>query len=125
MSVKAAAARLGVGRPALSNLLNGKAALSPKMALRLERAFGASRTELLELQASHDDERHRQEGGAVAVGRYVPTFLTIKAHDIAAWAEQVAAREHLPVLLRKLIHGTGRDLECVDFPGFDNSQRPG
>lgn len=125
MSVKAAAARLGVGRPALSNLLNGKAALSPKMALRLERAFGASRTELLALQASHDDERHRQEGGAVAVGRYVPTFLTIKAHDIAAWAEQVAAREHLPVLLRKLIHGTGRDLECVDFPGFDNSQRPG
>lgn len=125
MSVKAAAARLGVGRPALSNLLNGKAALSPKMALRLERAFGANRAELLELQASHDDKRHRQEESAVAVGGYVPTFLKIKAHDIAAWAERTAAREHLPVLLRKLIHATGRGLERVDFPGFDNSQRPG
>ena len=125
MSVKAAAARLGVGRPALSNLLNGKAALSPKMALRLERAFGANRAELLELQASHDDRRRSQEESAVAVGGYVPTFLTIKAHDIAAWAERTAAREHLPVLLRKLIHATGRGLERVDFPGFDNNQRPG
>ena len=72
MSVKAAAARLGVGRPALSNLLNGKAALAPKMALRLERAFGTSRAELLELKASHDDKRHRQEESTVAVGGYVP-----------------------------------------------------
>ena len=125
MSIKAAAARLGVGRPALSNLLNDKAALSPKMALRLERVFGASRAGLLQLQASHDDECHRQEENAVAVGGYVPTFLTIKAHDIVAWAERTAAREHLPVLLRKLIHATGRDLERVDFPGFDNSQRLG
>lgn len=125
MSVKAAAVRLGVGRPALSNLLNGKAALSPKMALRLERVFGANRAELLALQALHDDQRHRREGSAVAVGGYVPPFLTIKAHDIAAWAELTAAREHLPVLLRKQIHATGRDLERVDFPGFDNSQRPG
>ena len=41
MSVKDAAKRLGIGRPALSNFLNGKSALSPEMALRLEKAFGA------------------------------------------------------------------------------------
>ena len=40
MSVKEAANRLGVGRPALSNLLNGNAALSADMALRLEKSFG-------------------------------------------------------------------------------------
>jgi Plasmid maintenance system antidote protein len=37
MSVKEAAERLGVGRPALSNFLNGKSSLSPEMAVRLER----------------------------------------------------------------------------------------
>ena len=124
MSVTDAAARLGVGRPALSNVLNGKATLSPKMALRLERAFDVSRAKLLELQASQDDKRG--EESAVAVRRYVPTFLTIKARDIANWAEDwISTREHLPVLLRKLVHATGRDLERTDFPGHDSSQRPG
>ena len=125
MSVKDAAARLGVGRPALSNVLNGKASLSPTMALRLERAFGADSDALLELQASQDKARRRDEGKGVAVRGYVPSFLTIKAHDIERWASTNGAREGLPVLLRKLVHATGRDLARVDFPGFDNSQRPG
>jgi addiction module HigA family antidote len=42
LSVKAAAELLGVGRPALSNLLNGNAALSSEMALRIEKTFGVS-----------------------------------------------------------------------------------
>ena len=125
MSVTDAAARLGVGRPALSNLLNGKASLSQDMALRLERAFGADREELLELQATCDRARRGDQEKKVAVRGYVPSFLTLKAHDIERWAESIAAREHLPVLLRKLVHGTGRDLKRVDFPGFDNSQRRG
>src|SRR6267378_2283544 len=54
LSVKAAAQLLGVGRPALSNLLNGKAALSPEMALRLAKTFGASQKELLRMQAEFD-----------------------------------------------------------------------
>ena len=52
MSVKQAASRLGVGRPALSNLLNGNAALSPDMAVRLEKSFGANRQKLLHMQAA-------------------------------------------------------------------------
>ena len=40
LTVSQAAKILGVGRPALSNLLNGKASLSPEMALRIEKAFG-------------------------------------------------------------------------------------
>ena len=35
------------------------------------------------------------------------------------------ARSCLPVLLRKLVHTTGHDLDNVDFPGYDNSQRHG
>ena len=125
MSVKEAAARLGVGRPALSNLLNGKASLSPTMALRLERAFGADGDALLELQATDAKVNRRDEERTVAVRGYVPSFGTIKAQDVEHWANSICAREHLPVLLRKLVHATGRDLERADFPGFDNSQRPG
>ena len=125
MSVKEAAARLGVGRPALSNLLNGRASLSPKMATRLHRAFGADREELLQLQAAEDGERIREDEKAVAVRGYVPNFLTIKARDIERWADSIDARSHLAVLLRKLVHATGRDLTRVDFPGFDDSERMG
>ena len=125
MSVTEAAARLGVGRPALSNLLNGRASLSPKMATRLQRAFGADREELLQLQAAEDGERIREDEKAVAVRGYVPSFLTIKARDIERWADSIDARSRLAVLLRKLVHATGRDLTRVDFPGFDDSERPG
>ena len=40
LTVTAAAEALGVSRPALSSLLNGKAGLSGDMALRMEKAFG-------------------------------------------------------------------------------------
>ena len=51
MSVTDAAKQLGVGRPALSNLLNGRAALSNEMAVRLEKAFGVRRQVLLDRQS--------------------------------------------------------------------------
>ena len=50
MSVTEAAKRLGVGRPALSNLLNAHSSLSPDMAVRLQKTFGADRQELLNRQ---------------------------------------------------------------------------
>lgn len=40
LSVTAAAAQLGVTRVALSRVLNGKAAISPEMALRIEGWLG-------------------------------------------------------------------------------------
>lgn len=55
MAVKEAAKLLGIGRPALSNLLNRNADRSPEMAARLEKAFGADQKELLKMQA------HREE----------------------------------------------------------------
>jgi addiction module HigA family antidote len=55
MSVAAAAKHLGVGRVTLSRVLNGKAAVSPEMAVRLSRAFGTSTPEVwLGMQAQHD-----------------------------------------------------------------------
>ena len=125
MSVTDAAKRLGVGRPALSNLVNGKSSLSPDMAVRLEKAFGADRQKLLDLQAEFDRFNRREKEKTIAAHGYVPSFLTIKAKQIQEWAENIEARPLLPVLLRKLIHSTGHELRQVDFPGYDNAEREG
>lgn len=126
MSVKDAAKRLGIGRPALSNFLNGKSSLSPQMAVRLEKAFGADRQRLLDMQATYDLQLQRTGDKEVAVRAFVPNFLTIKARQIENWADsQIDARSHLPVFLRKLVHSTGSDIRLVDFPGYDNAQRKG
>ena len=128
MSVTDAAKRLGVGRPALSNLLNGNSSLSPDMAVRLEKSFGVDRQELLDIQAAFDryDRQGNENRIAAAARTYVPGFLTIKAGQIEDWAERnIAARHLFPVLLRKLIHSTGHELRRVDFPGYDNAERRG
>ena len=126
MSVTEAAKQLGVGRPALSNLLNANSSLSPDMAVRLEKTFGTDRQELLDLQAAFDRHDRRGEDKSIAVHPYVPVFLTIKAQQIHDWAGgNLDARQMLPVLLRKLVHSTGQDLRQVDFPGYDNAERKG
>ena len=126
MSVTDAAKRLGVGRPALSNLLNTNSSLSPDMAVRLEKTFSADRQKLLDLQAAFDRQHRQGEDKFIAVHVYVPAFLTIKAQQIHDWAESnLNARQMLPVLLRKLVHSTGQDLREVDFPGYDNAERKG
>ena len=125
MSVTDAAKRLGVGRPALSNLLNANSSLSPDMAIRLEKTFGTDSQKLLDLQARFDRHDRRGAEKSIAVHAYVPSFLTIKAQQIQGWADTINARHMLPILLRKLVHSTGRDLLQVDFPGYDNAQRAG
>ena len=126
MSVTDAAKRLGVGRPALSNLLNGNASLSHEMAVRLEKTFGADSQHLHDLQSAFDRRDRHEEELSIAVGAYVPPFLTIKARQIEEWAENnLTTRQELPVLLRKLIYSTGRELHQVDFPGNDNAERKG
>ena len=124
MSVTRAAELLGVGRPALSNFLNGKAGLSQEMALRLEHTFGANRESLLDLQAEYD-RRDEAIDTPVVVGRHAPTLVPIKALRIEEWADTIAAREELPALLRRLVCSTGDQLVRVDFPAFDYAQRPG
>jgi addiction module HigA family antidote len=63
LSVTEAASALGVTRPALSKLLNGRAHLSPEMALRIEKAFGMSMDSLMGMQNSFDiaEARKREE----------------------------------------------------------------
>lgn len=72
LSVTEAAAVLGVTRPALSAFLNGRAALSPDMALRLEKAFGVSMDTLMRMQGSFDIARARSRAGLIDVAPYQP-----------------------------------------------------
>lgn len=69
LSVTAAAAALGVSRPALSSLLNSKASLSGEMALRIEKAFGVKMDTLMRMQASYDIAQTRKRQGEVHVRR--------------------------------------------------------
>jgi addiction module HigA family antidote len=57
LSVTDAAKLLGVSRPMLSSLLNGKADLSGDMALRTEKAFGVKMDALTRMQSSFDIAR--------------------------------------------------------------------
>ena len=75
LSVSAAAEVLGVRRATLSDLLNGKAALSAEMALRIEKAFDVDMEMLLRMQAWHDTHAMRQREGEIAVKRYRPRAL--------------------------------------------------
>lgn len=54
LSVTEAAKRLGVGRQALSNLVNEKAAISIEMAYRLSKAFGSTPETWLGMQLAYD-----------------------------------------------------------------------
>ena len=126
MSVTKAAKTMGIGRPALSNFLNGNAALSPEMASRLQRAFGADADHLIRRQAEYDAERRRSDRVVSATaGRFVPPFLMATANDIQGWADTHRSRYQLAVLLRILINSTCDGLEFIDFPGNDDAQRRG
>ena len=72
LSVARAAEILGVRRATLSDLVNGNAALSPEMALRIEKAFGVNMDMLLRMQAWFDSYTMRQRAGEIDVQRFNP-----------------------------------------------------
>ena len=71
LNVTQAAKVLGVTRAALSALLNGRADLSPDMALRVEKAFGVKMDTLMRMQASYDIAEARAREGKIKVNPYV------------------------------------------------------
>ncbi len=71
ITVTEAAKAMGVTRPALSALLNGRTSLSPDMALRIEKAFGPRMDTLLRMQTAFDIAKTRDRAGEIKVKRYV------------------------------------------------------
>ena len=71
LSVSRAAEILQVRRATLSDLLHGKAALTPDMALRIEKAFGPEMDHLLRMQLAYDVSRTRANANDISIERYV------------------------------------------------------
>jgi len=69
ISVTQGANILGVTRQALNNLVNGKAAISPEMAIRLDKAFGGGAETWLRLQAAYDLAQAEKSADKIKVRR--------------------------------------------------------
>ena len=71
LSITKGAEVLGVTRQTLNNLVNGKAGISPEMAVRLDKAFGGTAEGWLSLQTAFDLAQVRKLGQASGLKRYV------------------------------------------------------
>ena len=72
LSVTEAAEALGVARHTLSRVLNGHAAISPDMAIRLEKAGWSSADFWLNRQTAYDLAQARKGEGRIKVEPYEP-----------------------------------------------------
>ncbi len=72
LTITKAAGILGVRRATLSDLINEKSALSPEMALRIEKAFALDMDTMLRMQVWHDATAMRKRAGEIDVQRYEP-----------------------------------------------------
>ena len=69
LTVTEAANALGISRKTLSSIINGKAGISPEMAVRLSIAFDTSSESWLNQQAQYDLWRAEQRRGELRVRR--------------------------------------------------------
>lgn len=69
LSVTEAAKALGVSRKTLSSILNGRAGISPEMAVRLSIAFDTTAESWLNQQAQYDLWQVEQRRGKLRVAR--------------------------------------------------------
>jgi antitoxin HigA-1 len=69
LSVAEAAKALGVTRQQLYNVINGRSAVTPEMAVRFEKAFGGSADMWLRMQSAYDLAQVRQREGQITVRR--------------------------------------------------------
>ena len=72
LSVAEAAKRLGVTRQQLYNVINGKSAITPEMAVRLEKALGGTADLWLRMQVNYDLAQVRQRDRSIKVKRLSP-----------------------------------------------------
>jgi len=72
LSVTEAAKGLGVTRKALSELLNGRSGISPKMPLRLSKPFGSTAEMWRGLQLDYDLAQLRAKARTIKVQKFAP-----------------------------------------------------
>ena len=67
LTVTEAAKALGIARHTLSRVVNGRAGISPEMAIRLEKAGWSSADHWLHLQIAYDLSHARQHAAEIKV----------------------------------------------------------
>lgn len=72
LSVTEAAKILGIARHTLSRVFNGRAGVSPEMAIRLEKAGWSNADHWLRVQAAYDLAQARHHEHNIKVKRYEP-----------------------------------------------------
>ncbi len=72
VNVTEAAAALGVARHTLSRLVNGHSAISPEMAIRLEKIGWSNADHWLRLHAAYDLAQARKREDEIHVERFEP-----------------------------------------------------
>jgi addiction module HigA family antidote len=87
LSVTDAAKVLGVTRSTVSKLVNGRASVSPEMAIRLSKAFGSTPEFWLKLQFNYDLAQINAKADDIKIERYQP-----KAMDLETEANSSARR---------------------------------
>ena len=76
LSISEGAKILGVTRQALNNVVAGKSAISPEMAIRLTKAFGSTEETWLRMQLAYDLAAARKDESKIKVRRqHVPQQL--------------------------------------------------
>ena len=77
LSITRAAKGMGVTRQALSDVVNGKAAISVDMALRLSKAFGSTPDTWLGMQVAYDLWQARDRAETMVVERFWEPSVTV------------------------------------------------
>ena len=72
VSIVAAAKALGVTRQQLHNVIAGRSAITPEMAVKLEMAIGSTADTWLRMQMNYDLAQVRKRAGSIKVKRLVP-----------------------------------------------------
>ena len=72
LSVTEAARKLGVSRKQLSDVVNGRAGISPEMAIRLDKAFGGDANTWYRLQAAYNLAQAMKQADQIKVERLSP-----------------------------------------------------
>src|SRR4030095_3513098 len=73
---------LGVSRQALNSVVNGKAGISPEMAIRLDKAFGGTADAWLALQFGYELARARKTADKIIVKRCVRPAPASRFDDV-------------------------------------------
>ena len=71
-SVAEAATGIGITRQQLHNVIAGRSAITPEMALRFEKAFGSTADTWLRMQMQYDLAQVRQRSSDICVERLTP-----------------------------------------------------